>query len=174
MNKTNRPTAAMLLLRSSSLLSGYLSRVAEHCSDCVVVREAQRTPLRKDPTTRRALVVMVRTGGDGPWRVRIRQRVGARGRRAETGTARDLTTLVMKGRPFFRDRIRDVPQMPPGGERIICLAKRAPAKTDPLRVYLGSSVSHDQAVALAGLPLTAKLSAPLDETTDGLVVEQVR
>jgi len=114
--------------------------------------------LDQTPSPSEVLVLAHSAGGPLATRAALRLRVpeGKHVMLAEI----DSPTF-MKGRPFFAERIGAEPEMPIGVERIVYLA-RNPPKTPPARtaarVYLGSSVSHNQAVALAGLPLVAKLS----------------
>jgi hypothetical protein len=55
------------------------------------------------------------------------------------------------GRPFFRNKIKEMPPIPPGVARLVFRARD-----------LGPKVSHDRAVAVAGLPLLVELRQKLN------------
>lgn len=114
--------------------------------------------LDQSPDLSEVLLLAHSAGGPLATRAALRLKVPS-GRHVEVVEIDSPTFL--NGRPFFRDRILLWPELPPNVERAVYLARKPPQKgpVDARPIYLGSTVTHDQSVALVGVPLVAQLAA---------------
>ncbi len=119
--------------------------------------------LDEEPGAPDVLVLAHSAGGPIATRAALAARVPA-GRRLKVVEI-DSPTFI-NGKPFFQDKISADPPLPAGVEREVYVASSPPKKEKPNappRFYLGTkgkSVDHNDAVAMVGLPLLARLRAP--------------